>query len=110
MKGHMPTRYRPQPTGSIDHRRIDISHIRQSLMEAIRAGGIDELDAVCGGSCGTHHVYVEPRSLTVLPPIKHNEEGMLESSNCRQADSRLAYQIEVSDVPDGVAVTIAPQE
>ena len=82
----------------------------QSLMEALRAHGVDELMALCGGccSCATCHVYVEPKQ--GLAPLSEDEDELLESSEARRADSRLSCQIPLSDALDGLRVTIAPED
>lgn len=82
-----------------------------SVMENIREAGIDELMALCGGclSCATCHVYVAPEEFAKLPGMSEDENELLESSDSRQANSRLSCQIEFSDELAGLAVTIAPE-
>ena len=84
----------------------------QSLMEAIRDGGIDDLQAICGGSlsCATCHVYVLEEFLPLLPPMQHDEDDLLDSSLHRQPGSRLSCQIPLSDALDRIAVTVAPPD
>jgi ferredoxin, 2Fe-2S len=83
-----------------------------SLMEVIRNSGVDELQALCGGSCScaTCHVYVDPAFASRLPPIASNEEELLDSSSHRTAQSRLSCQIEFSDALEGLRVTVAPPD
>jgi len=83
-----------------------------SLMENLRAGGFEEVLALCGGSCAcaTCHVYVDPAFADRLPPIDDNESGLLESSTHRTGSSRLSCQITMTDALDGVRVRIAPED
>lgn len=83
-----------------------------SLMEVIRDAGIDELLAICGGSCScsTCHIYVDADMLAALPPIGPDEDDLLESSDHRTERSRLACQVPFTAALDGIAVTIAPED
>jgi 2Fe-2S ferredoxin len=83
-----------------------------SVMEAIRDAGFDELLALCGGccSCATCHVQVDEAFLDQLPPMSEDENDLLDSSDFRQANSRLSCQIPLTDALDGLKVTIAPED
>lgn len=83
-----------------------------TLMEAIRAAGIDELMALCGGSCScaTCHVHVAPAFLGRLGPLSDDEDDLLDSSDARDGTSRLSCQIELTDDLDGLAATIALED
>jgi 2Fe-2S ferredoxin len=83
----------------------------RSLMEEIRRGGIDELEAQCGGcaSCCTCHVHVAEESLAMLPPMEAQEDDLLSCSDQRNASSRLACQIRLTDEMDGLRATVAEQ-
>jgi ferredoxin, 2Fe-2S len=83
-----------------------------SLMEAARAAGIDELPALCGGccSCATCHIYVDAAYAAALPPMSKNENDLLDSSDHRDARSRLSCQIPLTDALDGLRVVIAPED
>ncbi|MBO9574748.1 MAG: 2Fe-2S iron-sulfur cluster binding domain-containing protein [Sphingobium sp.] len=83
-----------------------------SVMEAIREHGIDELLALCGGccSCATCHVYVDDAFWDALPPMKGDENDLLDSSEHRQAHSRLSCQLVIDPALDGLKVTIAPED
>jgi 2Fe-2S ferredoxin len=83
-----------------------------SLMEVIRDAGIDELLALCGGccSCATCHVKVDPAFVAVLPPISEDESDLLDSSDHRDAYSRLSCQIPITAELEGLRVTIAPED
>lgn len=84
----------------------------RSLMENLRAGGIEEILALCGGccSCATCHVYVDEEWLPTLPAMSTDEDDLLGTSSARQPNSRLSCQIKVSDALDGIAVTVAPED
>ena len=83
-----------------------------SVMENIRDAGFDELLALCGGccSCATCHVKVDEAFLAKLPPVKGDEDDLLDSSSFRDSTSRLSCQIEFGPELDGLRVTIAPED
>ena len=83
-----------------------------TVMEAIRDNGFDELLALCGGccSCATCHVHVDPEFAARLPAMDEDENDLLESSDHRDAHSRLACQIDFVDDLDGLKVTIAQED
>src|SRR3546814_8528794 len=83
-----------------------------SVMEAIRDSGYDELLALCGGccSCATCHVYVDEEWADQLPPVSDDENDLLESSEHRQATSRLSCQLQIGADTDSLRVTIAPED
>ena len=83
-----------------------------SLMEVIRDAGMDELLALCGGccSCATCHIYVDPAFADRLPPVSDDESDLLDSSDHRNATSRLSCQVPMTDMLDGLRVTIAPED
>ena len=83
-----------------------------TVMEAIRDNGFDELLALCGGccSCATCHVHVDSAFLDKLPRMSEDEDDLLESSDHREANSRLSCQIPFTADLDGLKVTIAPED
>jgi len=83
-----------------------------TVMEAIRDNGIDELLAICGGccSCATCHVYVDEAFADRLPPLKGDEDDLLDSSEHRRPNSRLSCQLPVGPEIEGLTVTIAPED
>ena len=83
-----------------------------TVMEAIRDNGFDELLALCGGccSCATCHVHVDPAFAEKLPKMSEDEDDLLESSDHREANSRLSCQIPFTPDLDGLKVTIAPED
>lgn len=86
--------------------------IGNTLMEAIRDSGHDELLALCGGclSCATCHVYIEDEFAGKIDPMGEDESDLLDSSAHRTPRSRLSCQIPVMDSLEGLFVTIAPDE
>lgn len=83
-----------------------------TLMEAIRDNGFDELLALCGGccSCATCHVHVDPAFKDKLPPLSVDEDDLLDSSDDRDENSRLACQIPFTAELDGLRVRIAEED
>ncbi|HEX8443168.1 MAG TPA: 2Fe-2S iron-sulfur cluster-binding protein [Allosphingosinicella sp.] len=83
-----------------------------SVMEVIRDNGFDELLALCGGccSCATCHVHVDEEWLGALPPMSEDEDDLLDSSDARQANSRLSCQLRFTAALDGMRVQIAPED
>lgn len=83
-----------------------------TVMEAIRDNGFDELLALCGGccSCATCHVHVDPAFVDLLPAITEDEDDLLDSSDDRDATSRLSCQIPFTDALDGLKVRIAAED
>lgn len=88
------------------------AEIGLSLMEVIRDNGFDELLALCGGccSCATCHIHVDPSVAEKLPEMNEDESDLLDSSDHRNANSRLACQVEMTGDLDGITVTIADED
>jgi 2Fe-2S ferredoxin len=84
-----------------------------SLMQNIRNAGIDELQAICGGSlsCATCHVYVDSLpTATELPAKSRDEDDLLDASDHLEPSSRLACQLVFGPALDGIRLTIAPED
>ena len=79
-----------------------------SRMEAAVHGGIDGIDADCGGqlSCATCHVYLDEAWLSRVPPPQGDEEDMLEFAVGRDPRSRLSCQIIMNASLDGLVVHV----
>jgi len=94
-----------------EEKTIDASN-GTTVMEAIRDNGFDELLALCGGccSCATCHVFVDPAFADKLSPLSEDENDLLDSSEHRNATSRLSCQLAITDAIDGLKVTIAPED
>lgn len=83
-----------------------------SVMEIVRDSGIDEMQALCGGSCScaTCHVYIDPAHADRLPPAGMDERDLLDCAAERRPASRLSCQIRFDETLDGMRVTIAPED
>ena len=80
------------------------------VMEIIREHGLP-IKAECGGACAcaTCHVYVAPEWAEKLPPMRDDEEDMLDEAFDVTDASRLSCQI-IYDAPlDGLSITLAPE-
>lgn len=88
------------------------AEIGWTVMESIRDSGVDELLALCGGccSCATCHVYIDPQYSEQLPAMSDDEDGLLDSSDHRDARSRLSCQVPMTEALSGLRVTIAPED
>jgi ferredoxin, 2Fe-2S len=84
----------------------------QSVMEALRDNGIDEIEALCGGSCAcaTCQVYVDDSFRDKLPPLTSAEDDLLGATDVRRENSRLSCQITFTDELDGITVEVAPAQ
>src|SRR5271170_2760053 len=82
-----------------------------SIMQNIRNAGINELLAICSGSCScaTCHVYVDAADADKLPPMGSIEGTILGTIPSTQAGSRLSCQLIFCKQLDGIRVTIAPR-
>lgn len=83
-----------------------------TLMEAIREAGVDELLALCGGSCScaTCHVYIEEAARFNLAPLSADEDDLLDSSDHRLPESRLSCQVKLTASLNGLTARIAPED
>lgn len=83
-----------------------------TVMEAIRDAGFDEMLALCGGcmSCATCHVHVDTAFADRFEPMSEDETDLLESSDHRDATSRLSCQLAFSEAVDGLRVVIAKED
>lgn len=81
-----------------------------NLMETLRDNGVDEVLALCGGccSCATCHVYIESGADSIA--ASDDENDLLDSSDHRQANSRLACQVKVAESAAGMQVRVAPED
>jgi ferredoxin len=83
-----------------------------SVMETIRDAGIDEILAICGGSCScaTCHVHVAEADWDRLSAPGSDELDLLAFSEHPAPTSRLSCQIRITPALDGLSVTIAPED
>jgi len=86
--------------------------VGMKVMEIVRAAGVDELAAMCGGfcSCATCHVQVDATFLDLLPPMDDDENDLLDGSLHRANNSRLSCQILMTERLDGLKLTIAAED
>jgi 2Fe-2S ferredoxin len=77
-----------------------------SLMENAIAGGVDGIEAVCGGNayCGTCRVYPEEGWRAALGDATEIEMPMIETTGDVTPGVRLACQIPVVAALDGLVV------
>ncbi len=78
-----------------------------SLMLAAVSNKLPGIDADCGGccSCATCHVFVDKDWLDRLPPMREDEDDMLDMTDNRRENSRLSCQITIGEELDGLVVT-----
>ena len=83
----------------------------ETLMEALRDNGYDEIEAICGGvcSCSTCHVYIEGDWAKKLGERSEDEFQLVSSTEQFKDNSRLSCQITLTDEMDGLELTIAEQ-
>ncbi|HQQ07933.1 MAG TPA: 2Fe-2S iron-sulfur cluster-binding protein, partial [Novosphingobium sp.] len=65
--------------------------------------------ALCGGccSCATCHVHIDGAFADKVPAMSEDENDLLDSTDHRDANSRLSCQIPLTDALDGMRVTLA---
>jgi len=83
-----------------------------NLMRALRDGAGFEIAGECGGFCicGTCHVYITGSQRSALPPLSEEESELVEQLQYCNSDSRLACQIALDRLPEGLMIQIAPEE
>ena len=83
-----------------------------SVMEGAVQNNVPGIDADCGGgmACATCHVYVREDWLDKLPTKEDGEEDMLDMAFEPKTNSRLSCQLIVSDVLEGLAVSIPSKQ
>ena len=81
-------------------------------MEGAIKNKIPGIDADCGGACAcaTCHVYVDNKWIEKLSPKDDSEEDMLDFAFEVKSNSRLSFQITVSDELDGLIVNIPEKQ
>lgn len=94
-------------TGDHEEAELDIDE-GNSLMEGAVMGGVDGIEALCGGelSCATCHVYIDDRWQSKLDPPTEGEIEMLEYAVETDARSRLSCQIVMRPDLDGLIVHV----
>jgi 2Fe-2S ferredoxin len=84
----------------------------ETLMEALRDNGYDDILAICGGvcSCSSCHCYIEGDWKEKLHAPSEDEMQLVSSTEHFKDNSRLSCQITLTDDMDGMKVTIAQQD
>jgi len=79
-----------------------------SAMEAAVNNGIAGIDGDCGGvcACATCHVYIDSAWMALVGPPGENEDVMLDLTESRQENSRLACQISLDETLDGLVLRL----
>jgi len=80
-----------------------------SVMAAAKRSGVPGMLAECGGSltCATCHVYVSDEWTERLPPVREDEDEMLDEVSCpRLPNSRLSCQVLAAADLDGLTVSL----
>ena len=94
-----------------DEKDLDIA-AGVSVMEGAVRGGIDGIDADCGGelSCATCHVHIGADWMDKIPPATEDEKDMLEYAIDTDDTSRLSCQIFLNAELDGLVVKIPERQ
>lgn len=82
----------------------------EMLLAVAQAAGMP-LEGTCEGqmACSTCHVIVDAADFAKLPRASESEEDMLDLAAGACRTSRLACQIRLAEVPDGITVRIPGQ-
>lgn len=86
--------------------------VGHSVMEELRAEGVDGLLMLCGGvcSCATCHVVVDGAWADIVGgPASEEENDLLDTIDNRMPTSRLSCQIKMSSELDGLRISIPPE-
>ena len=84
-----------------------------SFMRAAVDAGTEGIVGECGGAamCGTCHVLVDPAWLERLPPMRRNEDELLDCTAApRQPNSRLGCQLRMSAELDGLRLKLPERQ
>lgn len=84
----------------------------ETLMEALRDNGYDDILAICGGvcSCSSCHCYIEGEWADKMKKPSEDELQLVSGTEHYKPNSRLSCQVTLSDDMDGMKVTIAQQD
>ena len=83
-----------------------------TVMEGAVQNEIPGIDADCGGgmACATCHVYINDEWFNKLPAKENGEEDMLDMAFEPKKNSRLSWQLTVSNDLDGLIVNIPSKQ
>ena len=78
------------------------------LMRVALDNGVPGIDADCGGecACATCHIIVEDDWSAAVGPAHETESAMLDLNMSREANSRLACQVQMTDELDGLVARL----
>ena len=82
-----------------------IGEADQSLLDVGQAAGMP-IEGTCEGqmACSTCHVIVDAEDFAKLPRASEAEEDMLDLATGASRTSRLACQLRMGDMPQGITV------
>ncbi len=89
-------------------REVDVA-VGHTVMEGAYQNGIAGIEAECGGacSCATCHCYVDEAWVASFPAPRDEELEMLEFAKSEfRSNSRLACQLDITDVHNGLIVRL----
>lgn len=104
------------PTFQVTNLNGEVMHIEGSegdtLMEALKNGGCDDIEAICGGacSCSSCHVYLLDGWYEALGGRNAMEEELVSESEHFRNNSRLSCQVTLSAEMNNLSLAIAPAE
>ena len=83
-----------------------LENVQGTLMEIAVEHGIGGIEGDCGGvgACGTCHIQVCPEWMDRVGPASKFEKSVLSSLQNTSIHSRLACQVEVTEILDGLVV------
>jgi CDP-4-dehydro-6-deoxyglucose reductase, E3 len=95
------------PDGAVQTVHCEVGH---SLMQALAAENF--VQAICGGnqSCGTCRVTFDDEDFAHLPVMSRTEKRLLGALPASGPFDRLACQVEVQNVHEGLHVTVPPRD
>lgn len=98
-----------QPDGV--RQRLEV-RVGMSLMEAALRAGVPGIEAKCRGNCAcvTCHVHIDPAWRPALGAPGAMEESMLDFAEGVDARSRLACQVRVNGLCDGLIVEVPAEQ
>jgi 2Fe-2S ferredoxin len=84
----------------------------ETLMEALKNGGCDDIEAICGGacSCSTCHVYLVGGWFEASGDRNEGEQQLVCESGHFQRNSRLSCQVVLTAAMQDMRVVIAPPD
>lgn len=81
--------------------------LQSSIMRAAVDARVEGIIGECGGAamCGTCHVLIDPEWANRLPPMRQNEDELLDCTSApRQPTSRLGCQLRMTADMEGLVL------